>query len=315
MSKQIKLYIAFAILVLLPLLISPIAVFARAGGGESFDTGGFDVSSSFDTFDSGSSSFDSFDSGTYTGDGGFDCTSVLFILVVIIIIVAIAKKKGGNRPPTGGNTPTKVINSNIGTNSSMSTTEIKSELTKLKELDSDFDQQKFKTHSKKVFMAVQKGWTKRDQEVCRAFMAEEVYQSHQMQIDNMLDEKIINKLTNIVVGSMDFARVDLDNEYHKITMKVRASMKDYKVHEDKPNTVIEGAKTQSPTFTEYWVFIRKASVKTKAKDGIMDKKCPNCGAPIDVSVAGVCKYCDANIVNGDHDWILSEIIQKSEWNG
>ncbi len=90
-------------------------------------------------------------------------------------------------------------------------------------------------------------------------------------------------------------------------------MKDYKVNEDSPEKVIEGNKTQSPPFTEYWVFIRRSNLKTKVKDGIFDRKCPNCGAPIKISVSGECKYCDANVVNGDHDWVLSEIVQRSEW--
>ena len=90
-------------------------------------------------------------------------------------------------------------------------------------------------------------------------------------------------------------------------------MRDYRVREDKPSELIGGSKTQSPTFTEYWIFIRKANLKTKVKDGIFDRKCPNCGAPVEISVAGKCKYCEANVVNGDFDWVLSEIVQKSEW--
>ena len=222
----------------------------------------------------------------------------------------IIKKKGGS-PPTGGASTGSGSSSTAG--KSMTDDELKESLEKLKEVDPKFDEQKFKTHVKKVFMAVQKGWTKRDQVVCRPFMAEEVYQSHEMQIDDMKENKIINVLQNIVVGSTKIVRIDLGKEFHKITVKVRASMKDYKVKEDDKNKPIEGDKKQTPPFTEYWTFIRKSNLKTKLKDGIFDRKCPNCGAPISVSVSGVCKYCDANVVNGDYDWVLSEIIQKSEW--
>lgn len=290
------------------------ALLARAGGGESFGSGGFDSTSS--SFSSSGSSFSSTSSssGDYSGGGGSAGAVVFFIIIIVIIVLVSKSNKGGPGKPTSG---AGKSSGETGTNKSMSSTEVKAQIAALKEKDPKFDQQKFKTHAKKVFMAVQNGWEDRDQAVCRPYMAEEAYQSHQMQIDDMKREKVINKLDNIVVGSVDYARIDLDGAFEKITIKLRASMIDYKVSEDDEKKPIMGTKkTQSPPFTEYWVFMRKAGIKTKAKDGILSKKCPNCGAPADnVSVSGVCKYCDAVIVNGDHDWILSEIIQKSEWNG
>ncbi|MBN1618822.1 Tim44 domain-containing protein [Candidatus Dojkabacteria bacterium] len=299
---------------------------ARAGGGEDFGDGGFD--SGGGSGDSGSSSGSTWvDVGSTSGGGsGADlpvcCSVPLFIVIVIVVIIYFIMKSRNTNPASStsfgqsfSTTPTAPVGSGgaSATNKSMTSEEIEAQLKKLKELDPDFNEQKFKTHAKKVFMAVQEGWTKQDQKVCRPFMTEDVYQSHEMQIQNMKGAKVINVLENIVVGSVDFAKIDLDDKTHKITMKVRASMKDYKVSAEDPSKIISGTKQQTPPFTEYWVFMRKATLKTKAKDGIFDRKCPNCGAPIDVDVAGTCKYCDANVVNGDYDWVLSEIIQKSEW--
>ncbi|MEA3357630.1 MAG: Tim44-like domain-containing protein [Patescibacteria group bacterium] len=297
-----------------------ISLWSRAGGGESYDDGGFD---SFDT-DAGDDWSDSSDSyyGGSTGDsisGSDVCSSFCcFAIVAIIVIVflVIKAKKGGKsvlKPSKGSLVPSSSSAASNVTNQSMNSSQISEQLNAMKKIDPKFDQQKFKGHVKKVFMAVQQGWTERDQSCCRPFMGEDAYQSHQMQIDNMKKNKVINVLENIVVGSVDFARIDLGDEFHKITMKVRASMKDYKVKEDAQDKIIEGDKKQTPPFTEYWAFIRKSNLKTKVKDGIIDRKCPNCGAPIKVDVAGVCKYCEANVVNGDYDWVLSEIIQKSEW--
>jgi len=281
--------------------------FARAGGGESYGDGGFDTGSDF----GGSSSFD-FNSGSsipISSGGENSCCSGIIIIIIIIIFIYLGSRRRKNSIPTQSNSDS--IDSN---HTSMDSSAVTENLLALKRIDPKFDEQKFKTHSKKVFMAVQKGWTDRDQSICRPFMAEEVFQSHQIQIDNMKKGKIINILENIVVGSTSLARIDIGDEYHKITVKIKASMKDYKVSEDNPKNPIEGDKRQSPPFTEYWTFIRRSNLKTKLKDGLFDRKCPNCGAPINVSVSGICKYCDANVVNGDYDWVLSEITQKSEWS-
>ena len=308
MKKNIFLGIFFSFLLLLTsatYLSASDFLLSRAGGGDSFGDGGFDSGGS--DWDFSSSDDSSFSSGTTSDAEGSACCG-LMILMIIIIIIIMSKKKGTGKlgsttSTTGGN----------ATNKSQSASEIKEKIAELKGIDPKFDEMKFKTHIKKVFMATQEGWTNRDQAVCRPFMGEEIYQSHQMQIDNMKKNKVINVLENIVVGSTEFARIDLGDDFHKITMKVRAAMKDYKVNEDDPKKVLEGDKKQSPPFTEFWSFIRKSNLKTKVKDGIFDRKCPNCGAPIDVDVAGKCKYCNANVVNGDYDWVLSEIIQKSEW--
>jgi len=41
----------------------------------------------------------------------------------------------------------------------------------------------------------------------------------------------------------------------------------------------------------------------------MAQHCPNCGAPLDVDLSGVCSYCKAPIMSGAYDWVLSRIDQ------
>ena len=36
------------------------------------------------------------------------------------------------------------------------------------------------------------------------------------------------------------------------------------------------------------------------------ENCPNCGAPLDINSAGICKYCNAKIVSENTKWVLTE---------
>jgi predicted amidophosphoribosyltransferase len=47
----------------------------------------------------------------------------------------------------------------------------------------------------------------------------------------------------------------------------------------------------------------------------MDKACPNCGAPLNVNMAGRCEHCDAKITSGEFDWVLSRIEQDEAYEG
>lgn len=37
------------------------------------------------------------------------------------------------------------------------------------------------------------------------------------------------------------------------------------------------------------------------------KKCPSCGAPINVNLSGKCEYCGSIYNQYDYDWILSKL--------
>ena len=91
----------------------------------------------------------------------------------------------------------------------------------------------------------------------------------------------------------------------------RALRVDYEVDEATGNVVF-GSKRSEP-FTEYWTFQRAVGVQTGA-NSLLDKKCPNCGAPLDVNQIGECKYCKAAVTSGRFDWVLSRIEQAEDVN-
>jgi hypothetical protein len=45
---------------------------------------------------------------------------------------------------------------------------------------------------------------------------------------------------------------------------------------------------------------------------VLDKVCPNCGAPLEINQIGECKYCKAAVASGRFDWVLSRIEQEDD---
>ena len=86
--------------------------------------------------------------------------------------------------------------------------------------------------------------------------------------------------------------------------------------EDTNGKIVAGSKKETRTFSEYWTFIRMVSRQTPQPGAWEKDMCPSCGAPLDqISMAGICGYCDAKITGGDFDWVLSRIEQDEAYTG
>ena len=46
-----------------------------------------------------------------------------------------------------------------------------------------------------------------------------------------------------------------------------------------------------------------------------EKTCPNCGAPLNVTMVGDCTYCKVKVTTGQFDWVLSRIEQDDVYEG
>jgi hypothetical protein len=98
-----------------------------------------------------------------------------------------------------------------------------------------------------------------------------------------------------------------DQTYDTITVRVRAACADYDV-DDQSGRVVRG-NHRVGEWQEDWTFQRSSKAKTQPQGGTLSAKCPNCGAPLDVDLAGVCNFCKAPVMSGDYDWVLSRISQ------
>lgn len=64
--------------------------------------------------------------------------------------------------------------------------------------------------------------------------------------------------------------------------------------------------TERNVTTQSWRLLRRLSVKTRAQ-GLAEGKCPQCGAPLQLSATQRCAHCEAIINSGEYDWVLSDV--------
>lgn len=304
---------AAGLAILLLLFILPEAALARGGGAGGSHGGGGSFGGGGGSFGGGGGSF-----GGGGGGGGFFFLPLLFgggggsficlLMVGLVIYFAYRNFVGGGGAPAyrpvyaapvpaaGGDLPN-----------------IEEQLAAITANDPNFSEQQFLDRAQAAFFLLQKAWQDRNVDEGRAYMSPGLYMGWKNQVDQMTAEHRKNVLEALYIQGMHIARASHDENFDNITVRVDASAKDYDVN-DQTGKKISGDNSDTP-FTEFWTFTRTAGAKTLVTGGITEKKCPNCGAPLDVNATGHCKYCNEAVTSGKFDWVLSKIDQANEWHG
>ncbi|MCA8914013.1 MAG: TIM44-like domain-containing protein [Planctomycetes bacterium] len=182
----------------------------------------------------------------------------------------------------------------------------------LKQRDPNFDWSVFTARAHAVFTKLQEGWTRRDENILRPFELDHVYDTHRIWLERYREEGVVNVLKDIKIEYIKPVKIENDAWFDSITVRIRASMLDYKQRDSGQH--LSGATRKRKVFTEYHTLVRRST--DRARKNPEPLRCPQCGAPLDkISQVGVCGYCDSRITTGEFDWVLAEITQDEEYGG
>ena len=302
------------------------AILNRAGGGHSFSGGGGGGGGGIGGGGGGGGFF--FFGGGGGGGGGAGIAGFIVFLVLLAVILTVVRPRWRNRSRgfgSGGAPPTppstgdwthsdrpamESVRGDLfpGTHPDAHQPESSEEgLAAISAHDHGFEREAFLEEVQRTFFVVQEAWTKREPGLSRNVMADGLWQQHRVQIEGYVDAHKRNVLEDLAVGSLTVIAAHHDQTYDTISVRVHAACADYDVDDEK-GKVIRGDK-QVREWTEDWTFQRSATATTPAGGGTLSAKCPNCGAPLDLDLAGTCKYCKAPVSSGAYDWVLARIAQ------
>jgi hypothetical protein len=182
----------------------------------------------------------------------------------------------------------------------------------LESQDLSFSWTTFNSRAAMIFMELQTAWTERRWEVARPFESDALFETHAYWIREYRQQKRINVLERIRLEQMVPVKIAQDRYFTAITLRVYASMIDTTRTED--GKILSGDPKRARKFTEYWTFMRGRTAKPP-KPGAGPLHCPACGAPLKISMAGLCEYCKVKVTAGDFDWVLSSIEQDEAYAG
>ncbi len=125
----------------------------------------------------------------------------------------------------------------------------------IRQMDSAFDEQKFKDQAMDAFFKVQGAWANRDMSAIRNMLTDEIFGILQGDAEELKKKKQINRLENIAVRKVEISEVWQEAGRDFITVQITANLLDYTTDETNV-TVISGSKTESVKFEEFWTFTR-----------------------------------------------------------
>lgn len=173
--------------------------------------------------------------------------------------------------------------------------------------DPAFDEANFLAEVQRAFFVVEQAWTELKPEMSRRVMADGLWQQHRVQIEQYVNEHKRNVLEDLSVGNATVVSTHSDESFDTIVVRFLAACADYDVNTDN-HKVVRGNKRVGQ-WQEDWTFQRASDATTKTGGGTFSEKCPNCGAPLDVDLQGVCHFCKAPVMSGKYDWVLTRISQ------
>jgi predicted lipid-binding transport protein (Tim44 family) len=296
---------------------------ARAGGGVGggghSSSGGSHISSSGGSHISSSGFSHTYVGGSSVGTGGSAGLAILFVFVPIILIVVIfgifavrahrrskhaAAAVGGAVPAAEGlgTIPPPGAGSAAPTSlDGVDTAAVEAGLSAIREHDPGFDEDAFLAEVERSFFAVEEAWNQQRPEVSRPVMTEEAWEHQKAEIESYRNSGRRNVLDNLTVAKATILAASSEDGHDVVTVRFRAASANYDVN-IASGKVVHG-NHQMAFWEQDWVFQRSIRA-TSDGDSTSGQRCPNCGAPLDVDIAGVCRNCKSPVRSGDNAWVV-----------
>ena len=280
-----------------------------SGGGSSWSDSGSSWSDGGSSWSGGSSSYSS---GSGTDSGGV--VAVFAIVGLIGFIYNIAKEANDSDESFSSNSgPKRTTEERAGRPIENNYEAIR----RIRKLDPMFDEDRFLSQVKLVYLQLQSAWTEKDWNSVRNLESTSLYEQHLTQLQEHIRAKTTNVLERVRVEDSkikDFIENPEGND--RIEVILSSTLRDY-IRNDETGRVIEGDPTKD-LFTVYrMVFLREHGAQTEIikNSEVVSDHCPNCGAPLTIDSIDKCEYCQASLKHNPKDWVLDvyEVVDEIEF--
>jgi inner membrane protein import complex subunit Tim44-like protein len=188
-------------------------------------------------------------------------------------------------------------------------------LAPLRARDPGLTDQSIVDHIQPMAEVLRTAWCGGDLRAARALVSDGVYSRFQVQLALMRQENRRNVMGDARILAVTVEAVEdappLDVVHVRVTAEARDTEVPWGATDAQVFAALAGTGIQP--YTEIWSLVRRTGAPSKPAGFAVGHACPSCGAPVVDGEMIRCRYCNALVCSGEHDWVLAEITQLVEW--
>jgi hypothetical protein len=167
--------------------------------------------------------------------------------------------------------------------------------------DAEFDPAKLMNWATAATDLIRTSLTSGDATPARTFMANGLFRSYNALIElrgqaEVACEGSWRATRSTVIDAFSTPLVD--------EVRVRLECTGWCWDQHQPTGLTLRGSPDTRTWSEDLTFGRSATATSPAAGGLPAKRCPSCGADLDLDENGVCRYCNSVVTAGRQDWVL-----------
>lgn len=171
----------------------------------------------------------------------------------------------------------------------------------LLKVDPDFSESMFKTKVDNTFVMLFTAVMMKEMTSVKHMISESLFDKYNAYVEELKSKNETQMYDMLNVAETEITNVEITDEQIKIHVSLLSKAYDYIM--DESGRIINGQDQTREVKRNHLIFTKKVDFKNH-KDV---RKCPGCGASIDVNYSGKCEYCDTIYNASDYDYILDSI--------
>lgn len=173
-------------------------------------------------------------------------------------------------------------------------------ITDILKYDPDFTESNFKTFIDNVFIQIHLSIMTKEIENIKHFVTSEIYERIENKVRDLNNKNLIQMYDEINVKETHIENVEIIDGKINIHVNLISRYMDYLINED--GDYVSGNNSHRIEKNNYLTFTKIIN----AKELGTVRKCPGCGASLDINRSGKCEYCGSTFDLDKKGWVLTE---------